>query len=60
MTNRVHPFRHYFTTKITPAITGFLASPSDYPPVPSQGKNLNILKGAHLGTFPEILFKGKI
>ncbi|PNK14107.1 hypothetical protein [Cylindrospermopsis raciborskii] len=32
----------------------------DYPPVPSQGKILNVLKGAHLGTFPEILFKGKI
>ncbi|WP_258004698.1 hypothetical protein [Cylindrospermopsis raciborskii] len=32
---------------------------SDYPPVPSQGKNLNVLRGAHLGTFPGILLKGK-
>nr|WP_258561761.1 hypothetical protein [Cylindrospermopsis raciborskii] len=31
-----------------------------YPPVPSQGKNLNVLRGAHLGTFPGILLKGKI
>ncbi|WP_258004644.1 hypothetical protein [Cylindrospermopsis raciborskii] len=31
----------------------------DYPPVPSQGKILNVLKGAHLGTFPRILLKGK-
>ncbi|PNJ95185.1 hypothetical protein CEP15_11980, partial [Cylindrospermopsis raciborskii C07] len=29
------------------------------PPIPSQGKNLNVLKGAHLGTFPGILLKGK-
>ncbi|WP_258004750.1 hypothetical protein [Cylindrospermopsis raciborskii] len=32
---------------------------SDYPPVPSQGKILNVLRGAHLGTFPRILLKGK-
>ncbi|WP_100068190.1 hypothetical protein [Cylindrospermopsis raciborskii] len=31
-----------------------------YPPVPSQGKNLNMGTGAHLGTFPGILLKGKI
>ncbi|WP_258004759.1 hypothetical protein [Cylindrospermopsis raciborskii] len=30
-----------------------------YPPVPSQGKILNVLRGAHLGTFPGILLKGK-
>ena len=35
-------------------------SHSVFPPVPSQGKNLNMLKGAHLGTFPGILLKGKI
>ncbi|WP_258005737.1 hypothetical protein [Cylindrospermopsis raciborskii] len=33
---------------------------SDYPPIPSQGKNLNVLRGAHLGTFPRILLKGKL
>ncbi|MBA4457189.1 hypothetical protein FHK99_13785, partial [Cylindrospermopsis raciborskii CS-506_B] len=32
---------------------------SDYPPVSSQGKILNVLRGAHLGTFPRILLKGK-
>ncbi|WP_258005738.1 hypothetical protein [Cylindrospermopsis raciborskii] len=32
---------------------------SDYPPVPSQGKILNVLRGVHLGTFPGILLKGK-
>ncbi|OBU74810.1 hypothetical protein A9P98_17745 [Cylindrospermopsis raciborskii CS-505] len=32
---------------------------SDYPPIPSQGKILNVLRGAHLGTFPGILLKGK-
>ncbi|MBA4449787.1 hypothetical protein FHK94_08900, partial [Cylindrospermopsis raciborskii CS-506_D] len=32
---------------------------SDYPPVSSQGKILNVLRGAHLGTFPGILLKGK-
>ncbi|MBA4457849.1 hypothetical protein FHK99_17960, partial [Cylindrospermopsis raciborskii CS-506_B] len=24
---------------------------SDYPPIPSQGKNLNVLRGPYLGTF---------
>ncbi|WP_258005395.1 hypothetical protein [Cylindrospermopsis raciborskii] len=33
---------------------------SDYPPVPSQGKILNVLRGAYLGTFPGILLKGKL
>ncbi|WP_146028512.1 hypothetical protein [Cylindrospermopsis raciborskii] len=32
---------------------------SDYPSIPSQGKILKVLKGAHLGTFPRILLKGK-
>ncbi|WP_180982343.1 hypothetical protein [Cylindrospermopsis raciborskii] len=32
---------------------------SDYPSIPSQGKILNVLRGAHLGTFPGILLKGK-
>ncbi|MBA4457392.1 hypothetical protein FHK98_15375 [Cylindrospermopsis raciborskii CS-506_A] len=32
----------------------------DYPPIPSQGKILNVLRGAYLGTFPGILLKGKL
>ncbi|WP_278047011.1 hypothetical protein [Cylindrospermopsis raciborskii] len=31
-----------------------------YFPIPSQGKILNVLRGAYLGTFPRFLLKGKI